>query len=219
MIYELKAKARKAGEGADDPKIVPGVVYGPDVKENILIYLDAVEFDKIYEEAGSSAIIKLQVEGDDTEREVIIKAVQNHPVKEQYLHVDFYQIKKGHKIEVEVELEFFGTPPAIKNLNGILVKQIEEVKVKCLPKDIISEIKVDLSGLETFDDKILVRDLKVPETVEVLENEDVLVASISEPRKAEEDKPVEEESAVEEGEAKEGEDKSGEEAKEGADKK
>ena len=115
-------------------------------------------------------------------------------------------------ITAEVTLVFEGEAPAIKELEGTLVKSITEVEVEALPKDLPRELKVDISSLETFDDHIKIKDLKLPEGVKVLVDSGETIASVAAPRTKEEleeleEKPEEEipEEAAEGEEVKEGE--------------
>jgi large subunit ribosomal protein L25 len=187
---------------------VPAVVYGAET-ENINLTIDYVTFEKLYAKAGESTLINLKLDGTE-EMPVLIHDVFRNPVSDKIDHVDFYKIKYGQKLTATVELEFIGEPKAVKELGGVLVTNMAEVEIECLPKDLISKIKVDLSNLKTFEDYIHVKDLKVPETVKILTVEGDVVANVSRPR-VEEEKPVVAEEAVAE-EAKEGDEK--EEAKE-----
>lgn len=193
MIYDFKASVRKElkknVQSLRDQGVVPGVVYGPEVKENLNISLDLVQLEKLYEQAGESSVINLSLEGEKESREVLLKDLTFDPLTHRISHVDFYQIKKGQKLEVEPELNFIGVAPAVKEIGGILVKSLDKIEIRCLAKDMISEIEVDLTVLKNFGDKILVRDLKVPAEVEVLTDLDEAVAVIAEP-KAEEAAPV-----------------------------
>jgi large subunit ribosomal protein L25 len=189
MIYNLEASIRKElkkkVQTLRKNSLVPGVIYGPEVKENINISIDAVKLEKIYNEAGENSLINLTLDSGKEALEVLIKDVVFSPVSHRIDHVDFYQIKKGQKLDIEPELVFFGVAPAVKELGGILVKNLDKIEIRCLPKDMISEIQVDLTSLKTFEDKILVKDLNIPESVEVLTDLEEAVAVISKPEEEE----------------------------------
>lgn len=185
-IYNFSVKKREVlGKGVKklrENKLVPGVVYGSELKDSISVEMDAVKMQKLYDQAGESSLINLTIGEDKEPLEVLIKEVTYDPVLMTITHVDFYKIKRGQKIDATVELEFFGVSPAVKDLGGILIESLDEVEIHCLPKDLISEIKVDLSALKTFDDNIYVRDLNVPENVEIKNSPDDLVVTVNEPR-------------------------------------
>jgi large subunit ribosomal protein L25 len=96
------------------------------------------------------------------------------------------------KINAEVNLNFVGESKAVKELGGILVKNLTAIKIECLPVDLIHEIDVDISPLQTFDDAIRVKHLKLPEAITINEKEDEVIVSVQPPRSEEELKSLEE---------------------------
>jgi large subunit ribosomal protein L25 len=179
ITLDAKTRIKSAGvrEKTSD---IPAVLYGREV-ENVILWLDQKKFSHIYEEAGESTVFKLAVDGKD-ERNVLIKDVQRDILSGVVRHVDFYQVRMDEEIEAEVELVYIGESAAVKELGGILVKNMDAVSVKCLPGDLPSEIEVDISTIKTFDDYIYVKNLPVSEKVEVLVDSETVVAMVSEPR-------------------------------------
>ncbi|MFH0814541.1 MAG: 50S ribosomal protein L25 [Candidatus Falkowbacteria bacterium] len=159
------------------PNTIPAVVYGPDVDESINVELAIVAAEKLFEQAGTSTLIKLEIEGEKKPREVLIKGVARHPLTSNIIHLEFYQVPIGQKIETEIELEFVGESPAEKMLGGVVSKNMSTLLVKCLPQDLISSVQVDLSALKTFDDVIKISDLKLPASVEPMLEPNVIVAT------------------------------------------
>jgi len=151
---------------------LPGVVYGPK-EESTPIVFDRIRFEKLLDEAGESSVITL--EGLKKPIEVLIHDVSFDAKRGGPIHVDFYAIEVGKAVTVNVPLEFTGEAPAVK-LGGTLTKVLYEVEVTCIPKDLPQSITIDISGLETFEDRICVKDLKVPDGVTIEdEPEDVIV--------------------------------------------
>ncbi|GAI38315.1 unnamed protein product, partial [marine sediment metagenome] len=111
--------------------------------------------------------------------------------------------------EVAVPIVFEGEAPAVKELDGTLVKEIQEVEIKALPQNLPHEIKVSIENLKTFEDEILIKDLKLPEGVKIQKEPNEIVAVVTSPEKVEEEleKPIEEKveevEEVEEAEEKE----------------
>ncbi len=189
MSYELNAKLRQAGEGCHNVgnrQLIPAVVYGPELKENLLICVDLNAVEKLYYEAGESSLINLQIEGESTPREVLFKDIQKNVLTMNLRHVDFYQFKAGQKVDVEVELEFVGESVAVKGLGGVFVSNLTTLPVRCLPKDMVSKITVDISVLESFEDRIHVKDLNIPANWELLVDADDTVASVVPPEEEKE---------------------------------
>lgn len=164
---------------------VPAVIYGKDQK-NINIKLKAFDLEKAYDLAGESSLIDLKLDDQDLTK-VIIKDIQKDPLKGNIIHADFYFIDINVPIEVETPLIFINESKAVRELNGILSKNKESILVKCLPNDLIAEIEVDISPLNTFDDSIKVKDVKVPENITVLDSLDDLVINVIEPKQEEEE--------------------------------
>ncbi|MFH1309002.1 MAG: 50S ribosomal protein L25 [Patescibacteria group bacterium] len=169
--------------------LIPAVVYGRGQK-NISLSLDYQEFKKALEIAGESTIIKLKVNNEI--KNVLIYDVAKDPITDKFIHIDFYQVRMDEIITAEVRLAFEGESSAVKTLEGILIKTMNEVEVEALPGDLPHELKIDLSILETFDDHIKIKDIKLPEGVKIkLDPEDV-VASVAPPRTQEELEELEE---------------------------
>jgi len=172
----LDAKVQKR-EGKAGANTIPGVVYGPNVEKSINVEIPMVAAEKLYEEAGTSTLIKLEIEGEEKPREVLIKGVARHPLTSRIIHLEFYQVPIDKKIETEIDLEFVGEAPAEKMLGGVVNKNMSTLHVKCLPHDLVSSVQVDLSALKTFDDVIKISDLKLPASVESMLGPDVIVAT------------------------------------------
>jgi len=179
--------------------MIPAVVYGPGI-ENYNVSLDRREVEKVYDQAGESTLIDMSV-GDSKPVKVIIQSIQRHPLKHHITHVDLRQLKMDEAVTATVSLELVGEPPAIKTYGALMMHNLDSVEVRCLPTALVSQIEVDLSGLEEVGQGITVGDLTVPEGVEILTEDDVSIVIMQAPKKVEEDKPAEEGEEGAEGEA------------------
>lgn len=196
-MLTLSAKIRKI-EGKKvqtlrDKGILPVVLYGPKIKnENLEVVLK--DFEKILSEAGESTLISLETEGKKEKNMVLIHEIKFDPMTGKPTHADFYQPILTEEIEVKIPLILEGDAPAVKSLGGTLVKYFSEIEVKALPQHLPKEIKVNVNGLETFEDKVLIKDLKLPEGVKILKNPEEIIARVAQPEKVEEElsKPIEE---------------------------
>lgn len=210
-MLTLKAKIRKElGKKVKKLRqegILPAVLYGPKIK-NQPIEIDLKEFNEIYKEAGESSLISLEVGG--TKYLVLIHEIKQHPITGESVHVDFYQPILTEEVEATVPLVFEGEAPAVKELGGTFVKEIQEVEVKALPQNLPHEIKVNIETIKTFEDEILIKDLEVPKDAKIQKGPNEIVANVVPPEKVEEDleKPLEEKvEEVEKAEDKEKEEK------------
>lgn len=201
-MLSLKAKIReKVGKGLKElrkNKVLPAVLYGPEIK-NLSLEVDEKEFEKVYGEAGESSLVSLEVgENPPKKWQVLIHQTARDPVKGKFLHVDFYHPSSRKEVEAEIPLVFEGEPPAVKELGGTLVKEIQVVEVKGLAQNLPREIKVDVGGLKTFEDRISIGDLKIPEGIKILRESDEMVANVAPPVEEEEEKVAVEEAEKEE---------------------
>jgi large subunit ribosomal protein L25 len=190
---ELTAETRVDEIAARDVRVkglIPAVLYGHGVPvANIAV--PQVDFDKLYRAGGiESTIIDLQVSGEPTPRTVLIKDVQFDPTTDKYLHIDFYQVKSDEKLKTMVPLKFIGESPAVKELEGILITNKDEIEIECLPKDLPREIEVDISKLVNLDDSIAVKDIIVPRGVEILNDGEESVMVVTPPNVEEKETEV-----------------------------
>jgi len=181
----LDAKIReKKGQGDMPLGVIPGILYGRGIK-NVMLWFNRREFNKIYQQVGESAVFKLDPEGKE-KRNVIIKEVQRDILNGKPVHVDFYQVRMDEEMEAKIPLVFVGESAVVKELSGVLVKNMDEVEVKCLPGDLPPQIQVDISRIKNFDDYIFVKDLPVPQKVEIMIDPETVVAMVAKPRSEEE---------------------------------
>jgi len=189
----IRQKTGRALDGLRRQGVLPGVLYGEGIGNNLILEVGEKEFARVFKQAGESSLVELDVDGK--KYQVLIHQIAHDPVSGKVIHVDFFHPSEKKKIEAEVPLVFKGTAPAEKDLGGVLVKEFTEVQVKGLARNLPREIDVDVSALKTFDDRVLIKDLSVPADVVILREGDEVVAHVTSPRKIEEEKPVEKEEA------------------------
>ncbi len=158
--------------------LIPCELYGHKVGNEHL----AVEYSKlakILRSAGENQIILMKVADEAKPRNVMIKSVEYNNKTNKISHVDFHQIRLDEAITVEVPLNFIGKSEAQEILGGSLVKNLHQLKIKALPAKLPSQINIDISGLKTFDDKILVKNIKLDNDLEVLNNSEDVIAVVA----------------------------------------
>lgn len=190
MMISLSAKLRtelgKKTKALKHNGRIPAVVYGPGAK-NASIDIDEKDFRKVFLTAGESSLVELTVEGEKEKRPVLINEVQKNPITGKVIHIDFFQASLKEEVEVMVPLVFEGVAPAEKDLGGTLNKNMSEIEVKALPQNLPQQIIVNVSGLLTFEDHILVSDLTLPANVTTSKKPEEIVASVLAPQKVEEE--------------------------------
>lgn len=188
----IKASKRVAKKESNkelrEKGLLPAVVYGN--IENQSISINRIEFEKTYLGGGESSLIDLVIDGGETIK-VVVKEISKDPIREGIVHADFYAVDMSKKIIAETNLVFVGESRAVKEMAGTLLKNRESLEISCLPGDLLSHIDVDISVLETFEDAIKIKDLKLPEGVESVLDVNELVVSVARPTKEEDKKPEE----------------------------
>jgi large subunit ribosomal protein L25 len=196
-MEELKLKAEKReifGKKINKLRkkgFIPAILYGHGIK-NLPVQIEKKVFDKVFKKAGLSSLVTLKI-GEEGTKKVLISHPQFHPITGDIIHVDLLQVKMTEKIRTQIPIKFVGEAPAVKELDGNLITNKDSIEIECLPNDLIHEIKVDISTLATFDDKILVKDLDIPPQIEVLDNPEDVIALVTPPRSEEELAELEEE--------------------------
>lgn len=196
-MLELSAKLRsetgRKNKGLRKKGFIPAVIYGAGVK-NLNLLVSAGDFEKVYKKAGESTLIKLNIQDGAQKkgRMVLIHDTARNPVKDTVIHIDFQQVRMDKKITAEVPLVFVGKSPAVEQENGVLIKSMQSIEAEAFPQDLPYEIEADISILKTFEDYLKVKDLKVPDKVTVLAEEEEVVASVTPPRSEEELQALEE---------------------------
>jgi large subunit ribosomal protein L25 len=155
---------------------IPAIYYGK-AQKNMELQMEYGKFRKVFENAGENTVIEMTVDGKMVP--VLVKEIQYDPVSDRITHVDFIHVDMKKEVTATVKIVPVGVCPAVKNLGGILDLKKHEIKIKCLPKDLIHSIEVDVSGIADFHTSIHVKDLVVPAGIKVLDHADDTVITAS----------------------------------------
>lgn len=183
------AFGKKASKDIRKTGKVPGVVYSKEGVDHVVISPKELK-PLIY-----TAEFKLaEVELDGTTHKAIVKDIQFHPVSDKVVHVDFLKLIEGHPIQCNVPVIFKGVSPGVK-AGGKLTQTLRRVKLKTLPEHLVDKIEGDISTME-LGSSLRIRDLIVPENIEIMNIPATPVALVEVPRAA---KTAEEEAEDTEG--------------------
>ena len=188
MKIAIKAEPRKLqGSGASRrlrrTEKVPGILYGGG-KDATPIELDHKDLLlKLRQEAFHASILDMEVGSEKAQ--VLLRDYQMHPVKPRVLHVDFQRVAADKKIHMKVPLHFINgeNSPGVKVAGGLIQHVINELEVRCLPKDLPEFITVDLANLQAGH-SLHLSALQLPAGVEAIvpKGEDPTVATVVIPR-------------------------------------
>lgn len=200
-----KTKGKGAAKKLRKMAQVPAVFYGPKT-ESVMLAVDYPELERLLKQGSSdNVILDLQVQSDQgTEtHKAIIKDILMDPVKDIFLHADFYEISMDKEITVDVPIRLVNSPVGVTE-GGILQHIRRKLNISCLPDKMIDVLELDVSGL-AIGDSVHVEDIDLPEGIVSLEEGHLTVATVAAPTVAEEaeEEVIEEELA--EGEVAESE--------------
>ena len=170
---QRKELGSRANKRLRDSGFVPGVVYGH--KEAVIpVTLPKKELTTHIDHGAHLFDLAL----DGKSEKVLVKEVQYDHLGLEILHIDFARVSLDEKVEVTVPLELKGTPKGEEE-GGVLQQIISELEIECLVTDIPEVIRHNVSDLAK-DAVLHIKDLKLPPGVRVLQDEDLIVATVKE---------------------------------------
>ena len=179
--FRIQAKQRE-GRGKNDARrarregMVPVTVYGGGA-ETVAAVAPLRDLAAILRsESGRNTIFTIEVDGIG-ESEVMFHDRQIDPVKGRLIHADLTRLVKGQKIEVTVPLHLVGEPFGVKEKQGVLEQIIREIEIRCQPRDIPDSFDIDVSHLDVHD-TLHVSDIKISEGVEILNDPELVIATV-----------------------------------------
>jgi large subunit ribosomal protein L25 len=170
----IARKLRSAGN-------VPAIVYGHG-REPQPLSINNRELEKLLDHiVAESTVIDLAIDGKTSR--TLIREIQRHPFKRQILHVDFQELVAGEKVVVRLPIVLVGVPDGVRMDGGILDQTMRELEVEVDPSNIPNHVELDVTKL-VIGSSIHVRDIPLPEGVEIAGDEDASVCVVSAPRAA-----------------------------------
>ncbi|QBI21110.1 50S ribosomal protein L25 [Egibacter rhizosphaerae] len=182
MSKQVPLAARpRAGSGSSEARAlrrdgrVPAIAYGREMDATPL----SVDSNELYHAlntaAGENAILRLEWEGE--QQLTLAREIQRHPVKRHYQHVDFVAVTRGVKVSADIPIRVEGEAPGTDE-GGVLEQPLYSLPVEVLPLEMPDEFVVDVSELGVGD-TLRVADVPVPEGVDVTEDPESPVVTIS----------------------------------------
>jgi len=156
--------------------LIPAVVYGGKNDAQAVSVDPKTLLRVLRSESGRNTILNLDF-GDGAKTSAILKSWQVDPVREHFLHADFYRIAMDVAIRVTVPIMARGEARGVKVDGGILEIIMRTVQVECLPGDIPERIEVDVTDLG-INDAIRVSNLPVNEKVKVIDDADQVIVHV-----------------------------------------
>jgi large subunit ribosomal protein L25 len=147
-IVEIDATVREGGSSESkklrEEKLIPTIVYGPKLKENLAISVPEVVVEKLLS-VSEKEIIRVKL-GKKT-YDCSLKDVEFHPVTDRVLHMDLYALDKDTPFTFVIPIRLEGTPAGLTE-GGRLYQPLRDITIKCLPEHIPAEFVVNVEKLQ-----------------------------------------------------------------------
>jgi large subunit ribosomal protein L25 len=183
--------------------LIPGVLYGGG--EPVAISVEERELRRALTGAGGlHSILDVEVDGKGETHASILKEYQVDPVRGGVTHVDLHEVRLDKPIQASVSVDLLGgeDAPGVRE-GGVLSQPLREVTVEALPLEMPEHIDLDVSGMD-IGGTLRISDLTAPEGTTLLDDPEMVVATVTAPTKVVEPEPTEEELAAMEAEGEEG---------------
>ena len=152
---------------------IPGVYYSYD-GNNILFQISNNEIKNAIQSGAN--IFTVNVGGK--EQNVVFKSVQYHPVTEQIIHIDLYGVDMTKPISIKIPIVYLGTPLGVSTEGGVVVTNLNEIEISCLPSDIPENIEVDISNV-AIGENIQAVDVALGDKFKLVTMEDSALMSVT----------------------------------------
>ena len=159
---------------------VPAILYGKHSSPESLS-VEVPEFTKLLKAvAGRAVLLELQRSDKSDKALSFLQEVQRDPITDKYVHIYFQEVKANEKFEIRVALRLTGESFGVKNQSGVLELNTQQLRVRCLPKDLPEAIVIDVTELKVGE-TIKVGELKPIAGVEFMDGAGQPVVSCVEP--------------------------------------
>ena len=163
--------------------LTPANIYGRNLN-SVALQLPSADLIQALSQGGQNAVLDVKVKGEKKARTAVIRNIQRNPVTDVVIHVDFLQVDVTRAITSDVPIVFIGESPLPKT-QTVISQILASIQVSGLPMQIPNSIEVDVSVLEEIDQSIFVRDLQLPDDIEVLTDGDQMIVRATPGRVAE----------------------------------
>jgi len=159
---------------------VPAILYGKHTSPESLS-VEGPEFIRLLKSVAGRAVLIELARADKAEKALsFLQEVQRDPITDKYLHIDLQEVKPDEKFEIRVAIRVSGESFGVKNQSGVLEINTQQVRVRCLPKDLPEAVVVDVTELKVGE-TIKISGLKAIAGVEFMDLKGQPIVSCVEP--------------------------------------
>ena len=147
--------------------------------QSLSLQCDTRELETVLSHAGHTGLINLKIDHEKKARMAVIRDYGRDWRNKQLVHVDFYQVRMGEKIKLDVPAVVVGEAPALRAKENMLAQELDTLHVECLPGKIPDTIEVDVSSLSEPGQAIRVKDISLDEGITILNEPELVIVKIS----------------------------------------
>jgi len=147
--------------------------------QSLSLQCDTHELETVLSHAGHTGLINIKIDHEKKTRMAVIRDYGRDWRNKQLVHVDFYQVRMGEKIRVDIPVVMLGEAPALKIKENMLDRELDTLHVECLPGKIPDTIEVDVSSLSEPGHAIRVKDISLDEGITILSEPKLVIVRIS----------------------------------------
>ncbi len=179
--YELEAQERtvigKKVKALRREGLLPAIVYGSGI-DPVAITLNTKDVLKTLSVIGANTLVTIKI--GKKEHLVLVRDIQRDFIKRDLLHMDFQAVSLDENITSTVPIVVVGESPAVSEFEALLITMMEAIQVEAKAKDLPDTISVDVTGIMSIGDNILVKDLVISGDVTILDDPEgiVIVATL-----------------------------------------
>lgn len=173
-VYQVSKRSGVKAKKLRRDGIIPGVLYGREFKDSVLLQMPLNEANRLLKENTKSSIVKL--EGLEKPVTAIVKEVQRNGATFLPEHIDFQAISLREIISVTVPVQVLGEE-SLTHKRLLYQPNVQELILKGPAEDLPEKLEIDVADLN-FEDKVLLSALTIPEGIEVEADEDLLLGVV-----------------------------------------
>jgi large subunit ribosomal protein L25 len=158
---------------------IPGIIYGH-AREPQALAINTRDFEKLLEHiSAESTVIELAVGGKMSR--TLIREIQRHPFKREYLHVDFQELVAGETVSVRIPIVLVGIPEGVRLEGGVMDQTLRDLEIEVDPVNMPNHIDVNVENMK-IGESVHVSDLTLPAGVTAITEGDTTIVVVSAPR-------------------------------------
>jgi large subunit ribosomal protein L25 len=158
---------------------IPGIIYGH-AREPQPLSINTRDFEKLLEQVSAeSTVIELSIDGRPSR--TLIREIQRHPFRREFLHVDFQELVAGETVSVRIPIVLVGIPEGVRLEGGVMDQTLRDLEIEVDPVNMPNHIDVNVENMK-IGESVHVSDLTLPAGVTAITEGDTTIVVVSAPR-------------------------------------